>query len=155
PPYTSVRGVSDAHHRPNRVGLVVHFLETDVSVKNKKEDSNRQNTVVTGLDEKAVWEHMRQGKTLGALLEQLPDELHEWARMVWDDLEYSFFLLDETVAETFDVLYDAGLVDDRKTFALAIKDKPNWLKAALFRMLDGRDYADVILKNLEPVGGEK
>ncbi|MGV2384125.1 MAG UNVERIFIED_CONTAM: T4 RnlA family RNA ligase [Thermobifida fusca] len=154
-PYKRFRDALAAPPRPNREGLVVHFLDSDERVKIKQRDYIRLHKTVTGLDEKAVWEHMRQGKTLSALLEQLPDELHEWARMVWDDLEYSFFLLDETVAETFDVLYDAGLVNDRKTFALAIKDKPNWLKAALFRMLDGRDYADVILKNLEPVGGEK
>ena len=154
-PYKRFRDALAAPPRPNREGLVVHFLDSDERVKIKQEDYIRLHKIVTGLNEKAVWEHMRQGKTLGALLEQLPDELHEWARTVWDELEYDFFCHDHMVESVYDALYDTDLVDDRKAFALAIKDMPSWLKAALFKMLDGRDYADVIWKILEPVGGEK
>lgn len=63
------------------------------------------------------------------------------------------FAMKEDVDARFRELARAGLTSGpRKDFALAIKDNPSWVKACLFKVLDGREIEDLTWKQLKPSG---
>ena len=81
--------------RRNAEGLVVRFLDDHAAgsfrIKIKQEDYVRLHKLVTGLNEKSVWEHLAGGGSLPALVAEIPDEFHEWvtitAENLWDQFD--------------------------------------------------------------------
>lgn len=140
-----------AEPRPNREGLVVHFLRSDQRVQLKQEWYLRLHRIVTGLNTKAVWEHLAADKPLLELVQPLPDEFHTWVFSVAEELTSDVARLAREV-EAVHSLVVAGLPEGwaRKDYALAVKDRPQ--SACLFRKLDGRDYTPILWKQVEPKG---
>lgn len=135
--------------RPNAEGLVLHLVDTDERVKVKQEDYVRLHRIVTGFNERVVWEHLSTGKPLGELLAPLPDEFHDWAKGVADRLEASV-QADIVEVESAYTATVASLPDGwtRKDFALKAKDhRMPW---GLFSKLDGKDYLPSVWKNHYP-----
>jgi RNA ligase len=153
-PYVRYRDALAAPPRPGAEGMVVHFLESDERVKIKQEDYVALHKIVTGLDERVVWEALQHRRGYEDLIESLPDEFHAWTTEVADRLFGEWFQRDWDLESTYTALEEAGLTEDRKAFALAIKDKPKWLKSALFAFLDGnyRRSREVIWKDVKPKG---
>lgn len=152
-PYKRFRDALAAPPRPNAEGLVVHFLDTDERVKIKQDDYVALHKIVTGLNETTVWEHMRSNNyRFESLQVSLPDEFHDWVHTIASQFFSQWFDMDQEVESTYYALEDAGVVDDRKEFALSIKDKEPWLKACLFAFLDGNHnrVAETIWKQLKP-----
>ncbi|WP_190822048.1 RNA ligase [Saccharopolyspora pogona] len=139
-----------AEPRPGKEGLVVNFLKSNTMVKIKQEDYLKLHKIVTGLNEHVVWEHIQKEWIIHDLLETLPDEFHEWATKTAKRMFVEFNEIEGEVERHWDAAQFAGLLGDRKEFALAIKDKAPWLKASLFAMLDGKDYWRIIWKQIEP-----
>lgn len=135
--------------RPNAEGLVLHLVDTDERVKVKQEDYVQLHRIVTGFNERVVWEHLSNGKPLGELLAPLPDEFHEWARRVADGLGASIQAdvveIESAFAATVATLPEGWT---RKDFALKAKDhRMPW---GLFAKLDGKDYLPSVWKNHYP-----
>ncbi|HVV11624.1 RNA ligase [Amycolatopsis sp.] len=153
-PYKRFRDALVAPPRPNAEGLVVHFLDTDERVKIKQDDYVALHKIVTGLNEVVVWEALKLGGAYEDLLHRLPDEFHAWVQKTSTRLVEEFIRLNTEVEATFAALEVADVVDDRKAFALSIKDKPAWLKACLFAWLDGNHHRanEVIWKFIKPKG---
>lgn len=125
--------------RPNAEGLVIHCLTTHERVKIKQADYVALHRIVTGLNERTVWEHLRDGKPLPELLDALPDEFHEWVG------EVAARLLATVEADASEVerAYSTILANlpagyTRKDFALVAKEHPQ--RAALFQRHDGKEY---------------
>lgn len=152
--YSTLAEALEAPPRPNAEGLCVRYLNESRIVKIKQEDYVALHKIVTGLNEKAVWEHMLAGGELEELLEPLPDELHDWTREVWEELR-------EEVAQMFrEVQYRYSIVmtgldnqdtDFRKNFAMKAKKFPPFA-SYLFMQLDGKDVVHAILKNCRRTG---
>lgn len=143
--------------RPNSEGLVVRFLENDVRVKIKQEDYVRLHKLVTGLNERAVWEHLSQnGGRYHDLLASVPDEFHTWVDTVAGDLlEHHEVLSGRAHAayyEIVDRMADEDWADRvyRKVFAEKARDFD--MPGLLFSLLDGKDISPSIWKSLRPVG---
>jgi RNA ligase len=151
-PYKTFREALSAPPRPNAEGLVVHFIRSDLRLKLKQADYVALHRIVFGLNERVVWEHMKTNADVDALVSALPEEFESWVNDVADRLFGQWFVMDSEVESTFWALEDAGLTDpgSRKEFALAIKDKPAWLKSCLFLALDGKNYTGLIWKQLDP-----
>lgn len=148
--YRSLAEALAAEPRAGKEGLVVHFLESDTMVKIKQEDYLKLHKIVTGLNEHVVWSHIQKEWLVHDLLENLPDEFHPWVIEVSERMFSAYVDMENELEDHFDAASFAGLLEDRKEFALAIKDKPAWLKSAMFLMLDSKDYSKVLWKQLEP-----
>lgn len=147
--YHTLADALAAPPRPNAEGLVVHCPETDDRVKIKQEDYLALHRIVTGLNERTVWEHLKDGGALEALIAPLPDEFHGWARGVGERLLAAV----ETQSGEVELAYTeilAGLPagHTRKEFALVAKEHP--LRSCLFARLDRKDYRPDLWKNLRP-----
>jgi RNA ligase len=110
-------------------------------VKIKQDDYVQLHKLVTGLNEKTVWEHLRDHGNIDALVEGLPDEFHEWTRETSDRLRAQFNEIYDRawgsyrgILNRMPSLADQAL-DDRKTFALEATKEPT--PALLFMLWDG------------------
>jgi len=78
-------------HRPNAEGLVIRS-GTSI-VKLKQEDYVALHKLVTGLNERAVWERLRAGETRDSICASLPDEFHGFVDGVADELDKAFMTI--------------------------------------------------------------
>lgn len=141
-----------APERDNREGYVVHFPASDERLKIKHSRYIELHKIVTGMNERIVWEHLGSGKEVDELIVPLPDEFHPWVRKVADRLHGER----EAVATAAEVARDelvAALPSDwtRRDYALAAAEYGP-LRPYLFNLLDGRDPRPSIWKTLRPSG---
>lgn len=138
--------------RPNAEGLVVRYLDSGVMVKIKQEDYVRLHKIVTGLSDRAVWEHMRQnGGNIEGMADAIPDEFHQWLGMTAAGFWGAFSgIRDKAESDYQEIVSSLEDPSDRKAFAeLAKLNKRPHL---MFQLLDGRDPSEAIWKELRPVG---
>lgn len=135
--------------RKNAEGLVVHFTETDERIKLKQEDYVALHRIVTGLNEKTVWECLKAGKDERELLEALPDEFHGWVGEVAMRLRGE---VERTIAEV-ETAYStilAALPVGHTRKELASQVVPSPYRAELFLKADGRDYTANVWERVKP-----
>lgn len=127
--------------RPNAEGYVFHFLDADVRVKFKSEWYKHLHRIVTGWNERTIWELLKDGKAVSDIAENLPDEFHAWATEVAEGLKHERSeIFKAAINEHFGILKE--LNDEhgedgwtRRDFALKAKDSE--FRPALFAMQDG------------------
>lgn len=157
-----------AEPRPNAEGYVVRapHLDGEAMVKIKQEDYLRLHKIVFGLSERSIWEAMVEGHTLAELLEPLPDEFHPWATEAYNRLRDAASKRGRRLVEEFhDMMSYAfqssmiGMDEDgwdvtreqRGPLARMIQETNDpW---AMFALLDGREIATRIWKDLKPEAG--
>lgn len=132
-----------AMNNPNEEGFVIRF-QSGLRVKIKFSDYKRLHKILTGVNERHIWEHLRGG-SFDAMLDHVPDEFMSWARGVEADLRGKYAAIERRCMEDFRVLAD------RKQTALHFKSCPH--PSVLFNMLDGKPYSDTIWKMVEPAAG--
>lgn len=149
-PYASLQEALAAPPRPNAEGYVVHFHETDQRVKIKQEDYKALHRIVTGWNERTVWEHLASGAQLTDLAAGLPDEFHAWATAVGTQLLQQHARLTDDAETAYRTITEYFLPADwdRKDFAIEASTHP--LRPALFSLLDGRDINDWAWKQIRP-----
>lgn len=134
--------------RPNAEGIVVRLVRGTL-VKVKQDDYVALHKLVTGLNERTVWEHLATGGTAAELCEGLPDEFHAWV----DDVAARLVAAhDHELARAQDE-HDliVGALDDgwtRKDYAIVARRSPR--APLLFLLLDARDPSPAIWKTLKP-----
>lgn len=138
-----------AEPRPGREGLVVHLLDSDQRVKLKQADYVRLHRIVTGLNARTVWEHLRDGGSVVDLIEPLPDEFHQWVKDVANDLRAKgqaiLFHAQDVHRTILHSLPEGWTRRDYAEFA-----KAHDCRALLFKMLDGADVLPLIWRQLDP-----
>jgi RNA ligase len=141
---------------PNEEGFVVTF-SNGLKIKIKMDEYKRLHKIVTGMNPRAVWESLRDGKQLPN--QGLPSNFNQWLRS-W---EYNLTTLHQaTYWEAKHVYMDRPVNDgknDRYYRAACARyfqanAKPG-IQGVLFAMLDGKDVAPYIWKLLEPRGDDK
>jgi RNA ligase len=152
-PYATLADALAAPPRPNSEGFVVYLpsLAWDIRVKLKQEDYVALHRIVTGLNERTVWQHLMDDKPLSELIEPLPDEFHPWVREVAERLTGSVEVLADEARAVHDAIV-ALLPPDwtRKDYALQATKQRSELVPLLFLLLDGKDIQRRILYNLKP-----
>lgn len=135
--------------RPNSEGWVA-WLDPYKAVKVKQADYVELHRIVTGLNEKSVWRAIRDG-VFEEMLEQLPDELFEWAKNVAQELHDTAENLYTRASEYFTKA--GGYEGSQKQFALNVQEQvPRHVQGLVFSLRSGKDIKTAIWKNLEPSG---
>lgn len=136
--------------RRNAEGVVVLNDFTGERLKMKQEDYIELHKVMTGLNERQIWEWMRDKKWIDDILLDLPEEMHEWAKKTFSDIltEYQT-ILDRVSMAYCDLIW---VKDDRKAFAKGAQAYDPLTKALLFLELDNaRDRMyELIWKAVRP-----
>lgn len=131
--------------QPNREGFVVAF-ESGLRVKVKFAEYVRLHKIVTGINARRIWDALRNGDDLDSLLDGVPDEIYRWISATASEIEGAYADAETAALRVF---YDHPSGVDRKTLAayfIASDVNP----AVLFRMLDGKPYADLIWGAIKP-----
>lgn len=152
--YPTLGDALAAEPRSGAEGYVLRF-EDGLMVKIKQEDYVRLHKIVTGLNDRAVWEHMslNHGDVSG-LAADVPDEFHKWLTTTAAGFDASYAaILDKALIDVEAIKQELGEPNDpayRRAFAgLATKNERPHL---MFALLDGKDVAPMIWKELRPVG---
>jgi len=134
-------------HRPNAEGLVIR--SGDSIVKLKQEDYVTLHKLVTGLNERAVWERLKAGETCASICESLPDEFHQFVKDVSSDIYNKFeAIYHKTFSDYCAILNKVGADHSRKSFAIeAMKNRHHGI---LFSYLDRRSVHDAIYDLIRP-----
>ena len=150
-PYRTLSDALSAPARPNREGVVVHFVDDDVRVKIKHDEYVRLHRLVTGVSERRIWEALSAGVDLHEWLEAVPDEFYRFVVDTRTRLLGEFERLHTEVTARYDELV-GGLPDGwtRKDFALGV-GRVDWpLARALFLVLDGSNFDHLVWRELRP-----
>lgn len=136
-------------HRPNAEGLVIRCGSE--MVKLKQEDYVALHKLVTGLNERAVWERLKAGESCDSICSSLPDEFHNFVDETVEQLEQEFDdILGIAKLEYGAIISELPAGFSRKQFALmAVKCKNPSL---LFNLLDNRPNDDTIWDMIRPRG---
>lgn len=137
---------------PNEEGFVLHYPGTDLRLKIKFPEYVRLHKIVTGVSEIGIWEHMKDGKNMKDLIENVPDEFMKWVKDVYKKLHKRFDEIEKKVKQEFSTINLAsdGLDWKRKDWAREIQYMTN--PSIGFAMLDKKDYDHIIWKMIRPVG---
>ncbi|WP_284984280.1 RNA ligase [Arthrobacter sp. efr-133-TYG-118] len=136
--------------RKNAEGYVVHFRTSDVRIKIKQDDYVALHKIVTGWNERTIWEMLATGKDYETLLAGVPDEFHKWAMDIAENLNNSY---DGHIGMAHAIHH--GILDalpegfERRDYANAASLYPE-ARPALFQLLDGRDISEWAWKQIRP-----
>lgn len=136
-------------HRQNAEGLVIRAGSE--MVKLKQADYVALHKLVTGLNEKAVWERLKAGETRDSICESLPDEFHGFVDSVASSLQDDFnviYLLAHL--DYCRVLNKMKVGYSRKDFALEAMKCQN--PSLLFNFLDNKSNYDAVWDMVRPKG---
>lgn len=132
-------------------GWVIRY-SNGLRVKIKTEEYLRLHHLVTGVTERTIWEHLRDGKSIGELITETPTDFTNWVLETWEKLRNQFKFYESGVRECLDQL---EMLPTRKEQAAMILNKEHhWIAGALpgvaFAMLDGKPYSRMIWNYLYP-----
>lgn len=154
-PHASFAAALAEEPRKNSEGLVVHFRTSDVRVKIKQDDYVALHRIVTGWNERTVWERLASGEPLDLLIDGLPDEFHRWATNVAAELGANHsVLIAGAQAEHASILESLSSSWTRKDYAIEAAKHPLY-RPALFQLLDGRDISAWAWKAVYPTYTEQ
>lgn len=147
--YRTFQQALDAQHRKGAEGLVVHFHDNDKRIKLKQPDYVLLHRIVTGLNERAVWEAMKNGTSLEEIQRPLPEEFHPWVKTTYEWIQANWYDIYWLAQNTFKSLSPLpGVEQTRKDFAL--KAVKHAFPGLLFKLYDCKDIGDDIWKLVKP-----
>ena len=127
----------------NKEGFVVLF-KSGTRVKLKFEEYKRLHKILTGINERSIWDMLRSCGDFNELLELVPDEFHEWVKKTRLNLELKYAEIEDRAVFQYKEL------PTRKETAMYFQKCDN--PGILFSMLDVKDYSGHIWKLIKPRG---
>ena len=142
-------------NRKNAEGFVI-WLDGQTAVKLKQQDYVELHRVVTGLNRKSIWRAERDG-TYSKMVEQLPDELYQWADGVRATLMAEYAAIVRRVVECVALVqYQLPSEFTQKDFAVQVqKVVPKELQGLVFSYYAGKAVRHSIWAMIEPKGNEQ
>jgi RNA ligase len=144
--------------RPNAEGVVVTY-DDGLKVKIKQDDYVALHRIVTGLNERTVWEALGSGLTVEDICMGLPDEFVVWVDGVAERLcNEAEHIADNVRGEFAEIIKAVSLCGNRdwtrKDYALEVQRSPAELRPFLFLHYDGKEDAlhRAIWRTLRPAG---
>ncbi len=143
----------------NFEGYVLVF-ENGFRLKFKYEEYKRLHRLLTGVNERTVWEMLSAGQDDKEFLEKCPDEFYQWYADVKKRLLEQYGAVYDGLYYYYGYTKSACKGDTRKDFALALKQTEqelnvDGLSGPLFRLYDGKDIKDLVWKAIYPEGSTK
>ncbi len=135
----------------NEEGFVIIF-ESGYRCKVKFDEYMRLHRILTGINEKDIWEALKLGKGVHALVDKVPDEFYVWIKKTEAKLTAKF---DEINKEVLDFVNDTKSRNfvSRKDLAIHIQKnaKPE-LRGSIFSAMDNKPYTDNVWELFKPKG---
>jgi RNA ligase len=122
-------------------GYVLRYA-SGLRVKIKLAEYIRMHAILTGMNERTVWEVLSTGGSLNDFLTNVPDEFMRWIEDVEDRLITAHMAYAETARAEYQAI--------RKAFAVEAVKSP--MSAALFRLYDNKTIDDLGWKAIKPSG---
>jgi RNA ligase len=138
-------------------GFVFLWPAQNLRVKMKSSTYVELHRIVTGLNERVVWEQLGHGRSVQQICEPLPDELHAWVQSVAARLlTEKTRIMEQAIVDFTRAMDELGVPfgerpSNRGEFARHISMEPN--RSYLFSILDGKDFSEAVWKTLKPAGG--
>ncbi len=153
--YKTLQEALEAPIRANAEGLVVRVQDTNRMVKIKQEDYVALHRIVTGMNERTVWEAMAKDEYL-SLLAKVPDEFYGWMTATASKFLREHSVIRDNVHNCYYEVLDS-LEDNedftRKDFALAVQALvPGEYRPFMFTIADGRSIDEMVWQKIRPVG---
>lgn len=131
--------------RPNREGYVVSF-DSGARVKVKHAEYVRLHKLITGVNARHIWEALVAGDDPVAALEGVPDEIFTWIDSTAAALRDEY----KAQVESAEVIFRHRPPTDNRRETAEYFKRSGGNTAVLFRMLDGKSFADLIWKAIKP-----
>ena len=125
----------------NAEGFVVRF-KNGFRLKVKFEEYVRIHRIMSHVSNKTIWEYLKTGEDIKAILERVPDEFYDWVRKTEQKFYADFQRVEEAAKAEFRVL------DTRKETALHFQTCR--FPAILFKMYENKSYDQIIWRLLKP-----
>ncbi len=125
----------------NKEGFVIKF-SNGFRVKVKFAEYVRLHRIITGISNVVIWEYLSEGKSFDELLERVPDEFYDWVKKTKYDLIGRFEDIKRESIAGYRVF------ESRKETAEYFKTQK--YPAILFNILDGKEYHNIIWKQIRP-----
>jgi len=126
----------------NREGVVVRFA-SGLRVKAKCTEYVRLHRLLTGVTEKMILEeYLMTGADMTSLLERVPDEFNVWLQQTVTNFRAQY----DTIEQAAQQIFETTEATTRKEYAALFTKTP--YSAILFRMLDRREYTQLIWKQI-------
>jgi RNA ligase len=126
----------------NKEGFVIKF-DSGFRMKLKFEEYKRLHRILTNVSNKAIWELLKDGGDFNEILDKVPDEFFDWVVKTKSELLQNYRWIEEQCKKDFKIL------ETQKETALYFKTKK--YPSILFKMMQKRDYSEMIWKRIRPV----
>lgn len=133
----------------NQEGFVVWYPGTGLRLKVKFADYVRLHKLLTGVTARTVWEWLRAGDDLAAVLDRVPDEFYAWVRATEATLRSEYAYIEGYCLEMVEQV--TRLPTRKEQAAIVMTTR---YPGVVFKLLDGKPYADAIWKLVKP-GAER
>jgi len=131
----------------NKEGYVVRFAD-GFRVKCKYHEYMRLHKIVSGVNEKYVWECLRDKVDFETNLGNIPDELYDFIKKTKADLLAKYADIESQARNVYE--YVNRSFPTRKDQAKEIMTNFKSVSSIVFAMLDKKDYSLTIWKMVEP-----
>ena len=128
----------------NAEGFVIRF-ESGLRAKLKFPEYLRLHRLLAQVNAQAIWELLAYNRPFDDLLSRVPDEFYAWVNSTRAGLLAQYSAIEEASRQIYEQVKD---LPTRKEQAALARKTPH--SALVFRMLDGREYAELIWKQLRP-----
>lgn len=147
---TKLMEVMSANDNPNEEGYVI-LTDTGFRFKMKYKEYVRLHRIITGVNERAIWEYLKEGRSLDELLNNVPDEFNKWVKATVAKLQIEYEDIEGTCKDIMDGM-EINRVDEtnRKEVAEFIKECGGKYRGICFLMFDKNEYNQVIWKMIRP-----
>ena len=135
----------DPSQYPNHEGFILKW-PCGFRVKYKLEEYVRLHRIQGRIQDKDIWECVKNGQPLDDFLENRPDEFFQRVKTVQKRLLEEYAAIEATVESLSKPLADFG--GDREAAAAYINRQPH--SSILFLKLDGCDYREAIWQQIKP-----
>lgn len=125
----------------NREGFIVKF-KNGFRMKVKFEEYKRLHKILTNVSNVSIWEYLSTEMPFEEILERVPDEFYDWVKSTKQKLLNDYKEVEDLCKHEFK---DLG---NRKLNALYYKNCK--YPSILFKMLDDKNYTDIIWKLVRP-----
>lgn len=140
----------EQHAAPNHEGFVLHWpaswdLPGGLRVKVKFAEYLRLHRLLTGVTPRVIWEHLRDGKPVETLYENVPDEFYDWVRGQAVTLLQAHANVACKAVQRYNQMRE---FPSRAEQARELADDPH--RAIVFHLLDGKDANRLIWEMVKP-----
>lgn len=129
-------------------GYVLRY-ESGLRVKIKLAEYIRMHAILTGMNERTVWEVLANGGSLDELLDNVPDEFMRWVQDVADRLQEQHDAFVVAALMAYIAVLNKAVAGRKEFAAEAI---PSGYSSALFRLYDNKAIDDLAWKSCKPSG---